>query len=156
MKVLIIISNSSSSESCEKLISEIYKELNWSFQQIQREEAAYSGRGVSAAKILNKYLSNISIYPQEPKYRKLRVCNPFFTSNIYNTAARGVLLALGFEEHHGYFECGAAQGKMLTGDRTTMISDAMAMLFLVSRTFENQKIVEMFQPMGVDGFGRAG
>ena len=156
LKVLIIISRSSSSESYEKLMSEIYKELIWSYQQIQREEAASLGRGVSAAKILNKYLSNISIYPQEPKFRKLRVCNPIFMNNIYNTAARGVLLALGFEEHHGYFECGAARGRMLTEDRTAMISDAMAMLFHVSRAFENQKIVEMFQPVGADGFGRAG
>lgn len=137
-------------------MSEIYKELSWSYQQMQREEAASSGLGVSAAKILMKYLSNVSMYPHEPKFRKLRVCNSIFMHNVYNTGARGVLLALGFEEHCGYLECGAARGQMLTDDRTSMISDAVAMLFIVLKTFENQQTNGRTQPMGADGFGRAG
>jgi hypothetical protein len=95
----------------------------------------------------------------QPKYRKLRICNPIFQRNVYNTGARGILLALGFEEYNGYMEAGAAQGIMLTDERREMFYRACESI----RLMENEKIKSnretqhmQQQPMGVDGLGRAG
>jgi hypothetical protein len=48
--------------------------------------------------------------PHNAKYTQLRTSNRIFFDNIYSTGARGVLLALGFEEQHmGYMECGPSE-----------------------------------------------
>ena len=112
----------SQSQSYYGKIKEIYSAITWSCQQIQREEVTSPGCGIAALKRLRQYLSNVTKYPENVKYRRLRVCNPIFMRAIYNTGARGVLVALGFEEHCGYLECGAAEGLMLTQDRIKMIS----------------------------------
>ncbi|KAL7521102.1 hypothetical protein ACHAWX_005794 [Stephanocyclus meneghinianus] len=148
-------------EAYDTAIREIYTAIYWSCQQIQREEASSPGCGIAAVKRLRQYLSNVSTHPHEPKYRKLRIANPIFLQNVYNTGARGVLLALGFEEHCGYLECGASEGQMMTQDRIQMVSDAVAMLFMALDRIERQTESEMsvgggVQPMGADGFGRAG
>ena len=110
------------SQSYRAKIKEIYAAISWSCQQIHREEVASPGCGIAALKRLRRYLVNASKCPEEVKYRKLRICNPIFMQNVYNTGARGVLLALGFEERCGYLECGAGEGRALTQDRIQMIS----------------------------------
>ena len=70
-----------------------------------REEATEPGRGVNAARRLLQYLENIRRHPDEDRYRRLNVSNPIFRGAIYDTAALGVLEALGFEEQGGYVEC---------------------------------------------------
>lgn len=140
-----------------KLMGDIYREIEWSCQQMKREEVNSQGCGITAVKRLRQYLSKVSMFPQEPKYRKLRICNTIFMHSIYNTGARGVLLALGFEEHYGYLECGAAEGVMLTDVTIRMVSEAMAILFTVLDEMESSNNEsENVQPHGADGFGRAG
>lgn len=95
--------------------------IQWSCQQLQREDAIYHGNGIASAKRTLQYLKNICLHPDEPKYRKLRIGNKIFQQTIYNTGARGILLALGFEELYGYLECGPGGGKCLGLDRIQQI-----------------------------------
>jgi len=117
-------------------MEEIYKALRWSFDQLEREETITPGRGLAAAKQLKGHLSKVSLSPWNTRYRKIRINDPVFMQNVYCTGAKGVLLALGFEEHNGYFECGASEGKMLTQDRISMMSDVTVMLSIFLRTME--------------------
>jgi hypothetical protein len=85
--------------------------IQWSCLQIQREDVS-SGHstGIMVTKRLLQYLKNICMEPHNAKYTQLRTSNRIFFDNIYSTGARGVLLALGFEEQHmGYMECGPSE-----------------------------------------------
>ena len=95
------------------------------------------------------------LHPENCKYRKLRIANRIFFESVYSTGARGVLLALGFEEHAGFLECGPSDGAALNYERLRQISDAMMM---VDKTLKLMVDNEggMPQPEGSDGFGRAG
>jgi hypothetical protein len=95
-----------------QLMNEINTEMYWVCDQVRREEVT-QGHSLSTLTRLRQYLLNMSIEPSKAKYRKLRICNPIFQQSIYNSAARGILLALGFEEHYGHLECGKAEGVML-------------------------------------------
>ncbi|KAL7539184.1 hypothetical protein ACHAXR_011427 [Thalassiosira sp. AJA248-18] len=144
---------------------EIQHAVHWSCQQIQREDAIYHGKGITSAKRLLQYLKNICLHPDEPKYRRLRLGNRIFQETIYNTGARGVLLALGFEELYGYMECGPGGGgeggnNMLGHDRIQQISDAMVVvnetLMIMEGDGNGDGSDVLAQPEGGDGFGRAG
>jgi len=138
-------------------VHEMEMAVKWSCFQIQREDAASPGVGVAASKRLLQYLQNICLQPNNTKYRRLRTGNRIFFESIYSTGARGVLLALGFEEYFGYLECGPSEGGALNYERLRQISDAM---MIVDRTLklmmESDAVV---QPEGADGrvgFGRTG
>ena len=143
--------------------SEMNKAVHWSCQQLQREDAIYHGNGIASSKRLLQYLRNICLHPDEPKYRKLRVGNPIFQQTIYNTGARGVLLACGFEELYGFMECGPGESNedgehhsMLGLDRIQQISDAMMVVNQTLKIMEDSLGAGVEQPEGGDGFGRAG
>ena len=84
--------------------SEAETAIQLACRAIIREEATEPGRGVNAARRLLQYLENIRRHPDEERYRRLNVSNPIFRGAIYDTAALGVLEALGFEEQGGYVE----------------------------------------------------
>ena len=103
---------------------------------------------------LLRCLRNVCLHPAGPGYRRLRVGNPVVRETLYDTGARGVLLALGFEELCGHLECGPGGGRMLGAERIQQISDAMV---VVDQTLRRMQEGESeAQPMGADGFGRAG
>lgn len=132
---------------------EMQMAIQWSCFQLQREDASSPGTGITAAKRLLKYLENICMQPENAKYRKLRVGNRIFFESVYSTGARGVLLALGFEEIMGYFECGSSEGA-LNYERLRQISDAMMVVNKTLKLIVEGEGVE--QPEGADGYGRAG
>eukprot|EP00574_Skeletonema_japonicum_P010440 CAMPEP_0201731412 /NCGR_PEP_ID=MMETSP0593-20130828/25622_1 /ASSEMBLY_ACC=CAM_ASM_000672 /TAXON_ID=267983 /ORGANISM="Skeletonema japonicum, Strain CCMP2506" /LENGTH=553 /DNA_ID=CAMNT_0048224179 /DNA_START=60 /DNA_END=1721 /DNA_ORIENTATION=+ len=132
---------------------EIQMAIQWSCFQIQREDASSPGTGIAAAKRLLKYLENICLHPEDAKYRKLRVGNRIFFESVYSTGARGVLLALGFEEIMGYLENGPSEGA-LNYERLRQISDAMMVVDKTLKLMVEGEGVE--QPEGSDGYGRAG
>jgi len=132
---------------------EMQMAIQWSCFQLQREDASSPGTGVTAAKRLLKYLQNICMHPENAKYRKLRVGNRIFFDSVYNTGARGVLLALGFEELMGFLECGPSEGA-LNYERLRQISDAMMVVNKTLKLMVEGEGVE--QPEGSDGYGRAG
>jgi len=150
---------------------EMQMAIQWSCLQIQREDiSSGNSTGIMATKRLLQYLKNICMEPHNAKYRKLRTSNRIFFDNIYSTGARGVLLALGFEEHNvGYMECGPSEDDgPLNYERLRQISDAM---MVVNETLKvmmmdgsssgdgdgsNSNSSSLRQPSGVDGYGRAG
>jgi hypothetical protein len=141
-------------------VPEMQMAIEWSCSQIQREDAASPGVGIAASKRLLQYLHNICLHPDNPKYRKLRTGNRIFFESIYSTGARGVLLALGFEEYFGHLECGPSEGEALNYERLRQISDAMMIvdrtLKLMMMMMEKSSDAVVVQPEGVDGYGRAG
>lgn len=130
--------------------------IQWSCQQLQREDAIYHGNGIASAKRTLQYLKNICLHPDEPKYRKLRIGNKIFQQTIYNTGARGILLALGFEELYGYLECGPGGGKCLGLERIQQILDAMMIVNHTLKIMQDESNLDIIQPQGGDGYGRAG
>ena len=152
-------------------IHEMQMAIQWSCLQIQREDiSSGNSTGIMVTKRLLQYLKNICMEPHNAKYRKLRTSNRIFFDNIYSTGARGVLLALGFEEQHmGYMECGPSEDDgPLNYERLRQISDAM---MVVNETLKvmmmdgsssgdgdgsNSNSSSLRQPSGVDGYGRAG
>ena len=147
--------SSASATSTAFTTVEIQNAVEWSCQQIQREDAIYHGKGIASAKRLLQYLKKICLHPDDPKYRKLRLGNRIFQETIYNTGARGVLLAVGFEELYGNMECGPSGGKMLPHERIQHISDAMMVVSQALKVMEGG-YDSLVQPEGGDGFGRAG
>ena len=66
---------------------------SWTLLQMKRlEYFDYHAGGT----LLKKYLTNIVMNPSEPNYRRIRIANPKFYHGIWQTAARGLLLAAGF------------------------------------------------------------
>jgi len=136
--------------------TQITEAIQWSCQQIQREDAIYHGNGIASAKRTLQYLKNICLHPDEAKYRKLRIGNKIFQQQLYDTGARGILLALGFEELYGYLECGPGGGKCLGLDRIQQISDAMMIVNQTLKIMQDESSSDIIQPLGGDGYGRAG
>jgi len=136
--------------------TQITEAIQWSCQQLQREDAIYHGNGIASAKRTLQYLKNICLHPDEPKYRKLRIGNNIFQQQIYNTGARGILLALGFEELYGYLECGPGGGKCVGLERIQQISDAMMIVDQTLKIMQDESHSDIIQPQGGDGYGRAG
>ena len=48
--------------------------------------------------ILQKYIQNIIDFPNDIQYRYIRIANPKFSDYVWNTPAKGVLLAYNFIE----------------------------------------------------------
>ncbi len=124
-EVPLVRSDTSSEEFTS---SEMNDAIRWSLQHLRREDGLHFCDGITSANILLKYLNNIVTHSDDPKYRRLRLCNRIFQDHVYETAARGVLLALGFEEWLGYMECGPGSGKMLGSDRMQQILYAIQAL----------------------------
>jgi hypothetical protein len=103
--------------------------------------------------LLMKCGSNILHQPDNPKYRSLRLSNRQFGPRIWQTAARGVMLAVGFYEHKGYAQVG---GQTLSRARVQELSVWVWMI----QQWKQRMVKEggqQQQPVGAeDGFGRAG
>lgn len=118
----------------------------WSFHEMSRKNYLYTDT-------LKKYFTNIVLHPAETKYRQIRIANPRFFQQVWNTPARGLLLAAGFVEQGAYAELGCAQP--LSRERVQEVS---TLLYYMERWHEMQDsgaVVGGQQPEGADGFGRA-
>ena len=99
--------------------------------------------------VLVKYLTNILYNPAHAKYRQIRVANPTFGPAVWqHTAARGLLLALGFVEQGAHVELGTH--RPLTRDQLQMLSTVLLRI----RVWKQAALPP--QPRGADGYGRAG
>jgi len=104
--------------------------------------------------LLQKYLTNIMLHPEEKKYRQIRIANATFFRDIWNTAARGLLLAAGFVECGAYAELGS-EGT-LPHDRVQELSMILMRLEQWKGKREQEGSLGLNQPLGAtDGFGRA-
>jgi len=109
---------------------------------------------------LIQYLSNIIQHPDEIKYRRIRIANPKF-SRLWLSPARGLLLALGFVEHNtpegAFAELGCASHP-LSRARVQEVSQLVYRLEQWERheSSGNNRQQRPQQPLGADGFGRAG
>ena len=130
---------------------EIRDAVAWSCRQIRREDAVRYGNGIASARLLMKYLQNIRAHPDESKYRRIRIGNRAFQRCVYDTGARGVLLALGFVESYGNMQCG-----MTTTDWVRQTEDAIVIVNETLRIMESGIDAALVQPEGGDGYGRAG
>jgi len=128
-------------------ITSINHALEFSIQQMEREKVS--------PRMLLKYICNIALHPGESKYRQIRVANKVFWSNIWCNGGRGVLQALGFEEHGPYIEMGP-DSVNLPGERVKEVSSAIVMLEEFMKDMEDTQKPEIHQPRGADGAGRAG
>ena len=131
---------------------DIVDAVAWSCMQIRREDVAHRGNGIASARLLSRYLRNIRDRPHESKYRRLRIGNRTFRRDAYDTGARGVLLALGFEERYGCMECSSAPD----ADGVRRMADAISVVEGTLRIMEGGFDAALVQPGGGDGYGRAG
>jgi hypothetical protein len=103
---------------------------------------------------LLKFLSNIVDHPEMVKYRQLRIASKAF-SPIWQSPLRGLLLAIGFVDVGMYAELGC-HTKPLSPER---IQD-VALLAYQLRQWQSKEFTaqgsSIDQPLGADGFGRAG
>jgi PUB domain/VHL beta domain len=131
--------------------------------------------------LLTRYLTNIVQHPSNVSYRQIRISNGMFFNNIWNTPARGLLLALGFVERFAYAELGRVPYVPLadakkkksedTADETSAaivtstmprdrVQDVAQLLFHMewwrNKTNEINGSAATAQPAGADGSGRAG
>ena len=111
--------------------------------------------GVMSLHILRKYLSNIIQNPEESKYRRIRIANTTFSQNVWLTPARGLLLAAGFVENQGSAELGSAEPL-----RRERVQEVSRLVYYLERwqeeTSADGDAANSPQPLGADGFGRAG
>ena len=128
-------------------IQSIEEAFLWSLQQMEREN--------SNPKVLIRYLKNVCLYPDKPKYRQIRTANKIFWNEVWITAGRGMLHALGFEENGAYLETGPKEGFCLPSDRIRHFSTAVDELERWIE-MEPKSTDQLKQPSGADGFGRAG
>ncbi|EJK76079.1 hypothetical protein THAOC_02177 [Thalassiosira oceanica] len=116
---------------------------------IIREDAAEPGRGVNSARRLLQYLENIRRHPDEERYRRLKVSNRIFRGAIYDTAAMGVLGALGFEERDGYMEYvfdGIAECDLDVSFAMQAVNEAQEEMTRRAATAEGRQEKPGFQP----------
>ena len=116
----------------------------WSFQHMSRHEYMYS-------ETLMKYLTNIVRHPKEAKYRQIRTAGKTFYNQVWNTPARGLLLAAGFVQEGAYAELGSMNP--LPRDRVQELSTLM--FYLEQWRRKQQQMIPNDQPTGADGGGRA-
>lgn len=124
------------------------KAFDWSCSHMERER--------SSPRAVLKYLKNVLKNPDNPKYRQIRTANKTFWNEVWITAARGMLHALGFEENGAYVEMGSEEGA-LPAERIKQISSAVSALEALLHDIEGVNgSTATEQPEGADGFGRAG
>ena len=99
------------------LLSPPMMAFQWSLQHMEREG--------SSPRTLMRYLRNILRQPGDRRYRQIRTANRTFRDNVWFTAGRGVLHALGFEEQGAYVEIGPPEG-FLPPERLKEVSMALA------------------------------
>jgi len=119
--------------------------VTWCFQQMSRLDYMY-------ATTLIKYLTNIVRHPKESKYRQIRIAGKTFYHQVWNTPARGLLLAAGFVEEGPFAELGSMNP--LPRNRVQDLSTLLYYLEIWNRTHE-QGGTPKEQPNGADGGGRA-
>lgn len=124
---------------------------DWTLLQMQRTDYFNYNPG---ATLICKYLTNIAMDPANANYRHIRIANKNFTSGIWNTAARGLLLAAGFVEQHAYAELGT--GEPLSSELVQDVSLVLHRLEQSLAALGQNSGSSTVQPEGADGFGRAG
>jgi len=120
--------------------------VTWTFQELSR-------MNYSCIDILTKYLKNVVMHPEETKYRQIRIANRRFKDEIWLTPARGLLLAAGFLEQGSHAELGSSS--TLPRDRVQDISLLLFHIEKWKKMHEQQASVNVQQPKGADGYGRA-
>ena len=134
--------------------------ISWTLLQMTRNNYFdyYPG-----AKLLCKYLTNIAMHPDNAQYRHIRIANKSFYNGIWQTPARGLLLAAGFCEQHAHAELGTAAP--LPAERVQDVSLVLFRLEQYLTKLEQQQGGSAAasvsadrppQPAGADGSGRAG
>jgi hypothetical protein len=116
----------------------------WSFQHMTRMDYMYG-------ETLAKYLTNIVRHPGNPKYRQIRTAGNVFYQQVWNSAARGLLLAAGFVEEGPYAELGSMCP--LPRERVQELSTLLFYLEQWRRVRDHA--TPYVQPSGADGGGRA-
>lgn len=129
----------------EKALDTPVKAAQWTLQHMTRT-------GYLGGEILAKYLTNIVAHPENPKYRQIRIAQAKFNSAVWNTAARGLLLACGFVEREAFCELGTMS--KLSRER---VRDLSTLLFALEQWRMEQGETTVYdQPEGADGYGRGG
>ncbi|GAX22177.1 hypothetical protein FisN_19Lh237 [Fistulifera solaris] len=90
--------------------------------------------------------------PDKPKYRSFRQGNPQFGARLWNTTARGVLLAGGFYENAGYVQFGASHHPLGRNE----VQELSLWVWTIQKWLDHFNDCVLAQPTGADGFGRAG
>ena len=125
---------------------------NWTLLQMKR--LAYFDYNPGAA-LLTKYLTNIAMHPENANYRHIRIANKKFAQGIWQTPARGLLLAAGFVEQHAFAELGTAEPLS-----RSLVQDVSLVLFRLEQCLTEMGLATTSapaqQPDGADGSGRAG
>jgi hypothetical protein len=133
---------------------------SWTLQHLSRMMVLRTTGGVDTlpeVSTLLKFLSNIVDHPAIVKYRQLRIASKAFAP-IWQSPFRGLLLAIGFVDVGMYAELGC-QTKPLSPE---LIQDVALLAYQLrqwqSKEFKAQQEQEdrVDQPLGADGFGRAG
>lgn len=124
-------------------IGNIHNALEFAIRQMDREQVS--------PRIILKYIRNILLHPEDCKYRQIRVSNGVFWNNIWCNGGRGVLHAIGFEEHGAHIEMGSS--RTLPGDRIKDVSSAIGMLEEYLNDLEDVSKTPIRQPKGADGHG---
>lgn len=104
--------------------------------------------------VLKKYFTMIVQHPDKPQYRQIRTANRTFAQAVWNTPAKGVLLAAGFVEHGAYAELGSAAA--LSHDTVNELSLLLYVIERWQKRAEDSDSAQQQQPEGADGYGRAG
>lgn len=126
----------------------------WTLLHMKRQE--YFSYNPDAV-LLTKYLTNIAMNPSKANYRQIRIANKNFFQSIWQTSARGLLLAVGFVEQNAYAEMGTEEP--LPSDRVQDVSLALFRLEQAKIQLQqeaSQVTRSRQQPDGADGSGRAG
>lgn len=123
-------------------IRSVEKAVDWTLLHMHRMDYMYWDT-------LVKYLTNILHQPGKASYRQIRIENRRFNEAIWNTPARGLMLAIGFVEQGAFVELGTA--KRLTAEQSKQLST-----LLFSIAIWRKRDQASTQPAGADGYGRAG
>ena len=126
----------------------VWQAVRWCIAQMARENADPT--------LLVKYLCNIVKDPANAKFRQIRIANEKFWKEVWITAGRGVLLALGFQDGGKFVEIGeGAGGAVLPAARVEELRTAVKLLREWQARCQTAGGA-VAQPAGADGFGRAG
>jgi hypothetical protein len=124
--------------------------MQWSAHHTER---CWQDLSIPIVETLEKYIRNIVDHPEQIKFRQLRVAQQKFEQLIWNTPARGIVLACGFVEHGAYVELGCTSP--LSANRLQELRMLLAFLTTWSQQLQQQEPLGE-QPAGADGHGRAG
>ncbi|KAL7559023.1 hypothetical protein ACA910_016367 [Epithemia clementina (nom. ined.)] len=144
-------------------ITSIEQAVHWTVRHMLR--VAESSRLPSACNwdVILKYFYNFLHHPNEPKYRRIRLANRTFSSQVWNTPARGLFLAAGFVEQGAYAELGTGGSNTATTSFPAhRIKDLSDFVLLMEQWKQQWNVftgaaAPTVQPHGAaDGLGRAG